>query len=417
MENQKTKISKSALKLSLLCALVYFTAYLGRLSYSANIVMVIEAFQIDKATAGIVGTCLFISYGVGQVVNGLLCKFYNPKYSITISLVLSACCNIAVSLVKVNFVYIYVYWFINGYAQSILYSSIIRLLNRNIASVYIRKAIVVMSFPVSVGTFSIYGISALFRAINISYNAVFVVASVLMIVVAIVWFAIVDRLKEKCKVERDEIDGDVIKKDLEQRKQKNGLPKAFVGIFIMLACFAVVNNFVKDGVITWMPTILKEKYALDDALSTFLTLFLPLFAIFGSITAINLSKRIKSYVLICGIFYLIASLFIGLVILFLDLPVWIITLVCFIIVATSMSAVNNVITGIFPMTYSQTMNAGTIAGLLDGFCYVGSAITTYGLGSISDSIGGWDGIFYLLMGLCVLMVVICSVYSLILKKK
>lgn len=417
MENQKTKISKSALKLSLLCALVYFTAYLGRLSYSANIVMIRDAFSIDKATAGVVGTCLFVSYGVGQVVNGLLCKYYNPKYSITISLVLSSICNIALSLITQTFFYVYVFWFINGFAQSILWSSIIRLLNRNIASIYLRKAIVVMSFPVSVGTFSIYGISALFSALTISYKAVFVVASVLMMVMAIVWIINVDKLKAKCKSERDELDGEAIKKDLEERKERKGFPKGFVGIFVMLACFAVVNNFVKDGVITWMPTILKEKYLLDDALSTFLTLFLPLFAVFGSITAVNLSKNIKSYVLICGMFYLMASVFIGLVILFLDLPIWIITLVCFIIVATSMSAVNNVITGIFPMTYSQTMNAGTMAGLLDGFCYVGSAITTYGLGSISDNIGGWDGIFYLLMGLCVLMVVICSVYSLIFKKK
>ena len=61
MEMQKTKISKSAFKLALLCALVYFVAYLGRLSYSANIVMIREEFQIDKATAGVVGTCLFIS--------------------------------------------------------------------------------------------------------------------------------------------------------------------------------------------------------------------------------------------------------------------------------------------------------------------------------------------------------------------
>ena len=63
------KISKSAGLLAILCAVVYFSAYVGRLSYSANISMVCDFFSVNNGTAGIAGTCLFVSYGVGKVIS------------------------------------------------------------------------------------------------------------------------------------------------------------------------------------------------------------------------------------------------------------------------------------------------------------------------------------------------------------
>ena len=57
------KFNKSAILLIVLCAIVYFVAYIGRLSYSANIAMVCKYYTvngaiIDNGTAGIVGTCI-----------------------------------------------------------------------------------------------------------------------------------------------------------------------------------------------------------------------------------------------------------------------------------------------------------------------------------------------------------------------
>ena len=199
MENtvKTQKLNRSALMLIVICAVVYFVAYVGRLSYSANIAMVckyytINGVTIDNGTAGIVGTCLFASYGAGQVINGLLCKRYNPRFSITIALLGSAVMNFLVAMVSSDgFYYICVFWLLNGFFQSILWSSIIRLLNLNLPKNLFRLAILIMSFPVSLGTFSIYGISALFSVFNISFKGVFVVAAVLMGVVAIVWFIVV----------------------------------------------------------------------------------------------------------------------------------------------------------------------------------------------------------------------------------
>ena len=64
--------------LILLCCLVYSFAYAGRYSYSANIGSIIDFYGITRAEAGVVSTFFFFSYGVGQLLNAFLCKFY-PK--------------------------------------------------------------------------------------------------------------------------------------------------------------------------------------------------------------------------------------------------------------------------------------------------------------------------------------------------
>ena len=61
------------------------------------------------------------------------------------------------------------------------------------------------------------------------------------------------------------------------------------------------------------------------------------------------------------------------------------------------------------------MNAGLIAGLLDAFCYVGSAITTFGLGSVSD-VWGWNAVFYLMLELCALMMLVAILFPVADKK-
>ena len=417
----KTKANKKAGLLIILCALAYFVAYIGRLSYSANIAMVCKYYTvnnvlIDNATAGLVGTCLFASYGAGQVINGLLCKKYNTKYSIFIGLFGSALMNFLVALTPKNqFYFICAFWLINGFSQSILWSSIIKALNQNLPRKMLKVAVLVMSFPVTLGTFSIYGISALFSALNITFRAVFIVASALLLIIAIIWFLFLDKIKAQClSQDEEEEEVKVVANDKKQTSTINA--KSFVQLFCLLAVFAIANNFVKDGITTWMPRILEDNYSLGQSISTFLTLFLPLVAVFGATIAVLIYNRVKGIVLTCGALYGVSALLMTAVVFLLDLPIWIITLICFMLVSMCMSGVNNVLTALFPITCPKNYNVGLVAGLIDGFCYLGSAITTYALGSVSESLG-WNAVFYILLGVCLLMIILCIIYAISTKIK
>ena len=70
MKNKK----KLENQLILLCWLVYTCSYIGRLSYNSNINQIGNEFNLTYGQTGLVTTFFFFAYGIGQVVNGFLCK-------------------------------------------------------------------------------------------------------------------------------------------------------------------------------------------------------------------------------------------------------------------------------------------------------------------------------------------------------
>ena len=50
------------------------------------------------------------------------------------------------------------------------------------------------------------------------------------------------------------------------------------------------------------------------------------------------------------------------------------------------------------------VNSGLVAGLLNGFCYLGSTLSSYGLGLIADNFG-WSAVFWVLLAVCSLVCV------------
>jgi sugar phosphate permease len=58
------------------------------------------------------------------------------------------------------------------------------------------------------------------------------------------------------------------------------------------------------------------------------------------------------------------------------------------------------------------VNSGLVAGILNGFCYVGSTISDYGLGAVQEATGSWSSVFYVLMFACLAVVLVAGIFTL-----
>lgn len=427
MENVVDKKNKDkSLLMIFICWLVYTTAYLGRYSFNSNITLIIESFNTSKAEAGIIGTCFFFAYGVGQVVNGLLCKKYNKRFALSVALIVSSILNLAVFL-GVPFVLYKYLWLINGAVQSILWPSLVCVVAESISKKYINKSIIVMSTTTPLGTLVVYGLSSVL-ALSGSFKWSFLVASIMMVIVAIVWATCyvkpqkqVENLENVATENQGEnvdqtkaLQGKGENKNKDKAKSK--LPTAVIILAGIMAFCAVANNLIKDGLQTWVPDILKSNFNLSDSLSIILTVFLPLVGIFGAIFSTFLYKYIKDFVFISGLlFFGSVGCILG-VLFLLNGSLWILVLCLFAITVMLMHGINNVITNMFPLYLCKSNDAGKISGILNGFCYLGSTISSYGLGFISD-MGGWNSVFIFLLGVCIIPVFMTIIYSLIKLKK
>lgn len=409
-KNIKKPVDKRQWLLVALCWAIYTASYLGKYCYNANKSVIMSYFSIDKATAGLVGTCFFIAYGAGQVVNGLLCKKYNIRFVVFGSLLISACCNAAMAFCDEFAVLKYV-WFINGATLSVLWPTLVRLLSETLSDDYCPRAVVVMGTSVAVGTFITYGISAAFNAgigSSVSYKYAFLTAIICLPVIALVWNFAYPKLVGKGKAEKEEntIEPQTIKAPIEKKKIGSSLMISLV----ILAFFAVVTNLVKDGLTTWIPKILEDTYEMPSYLSILLTLFLPMLALFGTAVAVRLNKNIPDTVDLCAIAFAFIGILMGAVMLFANLSAAVMIL-CLSLVSLSTSAINNAVTSMFPLYHKAEINSGMAAGVLNGFCYIGSALSDYGLGLIAD-LSGWNAVFIVLCvasEVCVLIAIIRAI--------
>ena len=393
------KNKSQAVFLIFLVWLVYTISYLGKLNYSANITQIIEFYDITKAQAGVVPAFFFFSYGIGQVVNGLFCKKYNIKWMVFISLFISASINLVIA-VSSDFSIMKWLWLINGFALSILWPTLVRLLAEVLPQKKLATSSVVMGATVASGTLLVYGLSSIFAMFN-TFKLSFYAAGFSVILVAILWLFFYNKAVKNAKKEKDQEEPEMQTKQevVDQQHQEVGQRKLLLTSIYILCFYAIGVNLIKDGLTTWVPSILKEEFFMSDSLSILLTLFLPVLAVFGNTYALRMHKKIPDYVTHCVVAFAMIAVLVGVIIGSLTLELVSFMLVGLVAANFLASSLNSLLTSFFPLFMRGKVNSGLFAGVINGFCYLGSAISSYGLGAIADHFG-WTSVFWVLIGFC-----------------
>lgn len=370
-----------------LCWLTYTAAYFGRYSYHSNITSVIATYGVSHAQAGLVATCFFFAYGAGQVIHGVLCHRYPKQWIVPLALWASAAINAAV-FCGVPFGALKYLWLGNGLLQSILWPSLMLVMGQDLDQAHMKRAIVWMG-TCTLGTFAAYGLNSVFAFWG-NFRLSFVFSAALMAAVGLLWLTLFRPAKTQMSVKTEK------KADV-----KRGRVSAAVLFLIAVLCiFAVTNNFVKDGALTWVPSILKETYRLSDGGSLALTTLINVVSIFGALTAVFLNRFIKNHITLTASLFAAAAVLIGLILCVMRVSVWPVV-VLFGPVVLLMHTINNAVTTVAPLMLRDKINPGRISGIINGCCYLGSTVSSYVLGLFADRYG-WIYVFLLFTVLCAL---------------
>lgn len=413
MKQSSNRMKSKALLLIFLGWLVYSTSYLGKVNYSANITQIIDFYGVTKTQAGTVPTFFFFAYGIGQVFNGIFCKKYNIKWTIFFSLMTSAVINLTVA-VSTSFDIIKWLWMINGFVLSILWPTLVRLLSDVLPQKVLGTSSVVMGTTVATGTLVIYGLSSIFAAFK-QFKLSFYTAGVAVVIVSVVWLILYNKAESNAKSEKDCEEVVQAKTNEAQSEQLHNENKTSEAKLLLTAicvlCFCAVGvNLIKDGLTTWVPSILKDEFSMSDSLSILLTLLLPILAVFGNAYALKVHNKIPDYINHCTVIFVAIAVFIGIIIGSLAMELVVFMLVGLVVVNFLASSLNSLITSIFPLFMRGKVNSGFIAGILNGFCYLGSTISSYGLGAIADNFG-WIAVFWTLIAFCVIVFAVWGGYT------
>lgn len=380
--------------LIVIACLVYSFAYTGRYSYNANIAPIMAFYNVTRAEAGLTGTFFFFAYGAGQLIHAIFCRFYPRKYIIPGVLGVSAILNIAV-FCGVPFGAIKYLWLLNGICQSVLWPTLVLVLSDTMDSVMMKRAVFAMSLTVVIGTVISYGGSAIFNLFDL-FRGAFLLGAVLMLAIGIAWLIGYDvlTLENAGLAEAHAASSEATTAGGGSRKRAaNG---ALIGLFAVCGLFMAVDNFVKDGLNTWTPVILKERFGVGDSLSIVLTVALPFCGVFGAMLALRMNRKIKDFRALSGSLLLLLSVCICGILLSMKLESMALTVAFLGVVSCFAHGINSIMTSIMPFAMRDKVNPGFLAGLMNSAGYVGSTASAYGLGVIADRTD-WNTVMYILL--------------------
>lgn len=380
--------------LIVIACLVYSFAYTGRYSYNANIAPIMAFYNVTRAEAGLTGTFFFFAYGAGQLIHAIFCRFYPRKYIIPGVLGVSAILNIAV-FCGVPFGAIKYLWLLNGICQSVLWPTLVLVLSDTMDSVMMKRAVFAMSLTVVIGTVISYGGSAIFNLFDL-FRGAFLLGAVLMVAIGIAWLIGYDVLtvENAGLAEAHAASSEATTAGGGSRKRAaNG---ALIGLFAVCGLFMAVDNFVKDGLNTWTPVILKERFGVGDSLSIVLTVALPFCGVFGAMLALRMNRKIRDFRALSGSLLLLLSVCICGILLSMKLESMVLTVAFLGVVSCFAHGINSIMTSIMPFAMRDKVNPGFLAGLMNSAGYVGSTASAYGLGVIADRTD-WNTVMYILL--------------------
>ncbi len=217
-------------KMFWLCAITYIIALFGRMSYSAVMVALIANGSMDEAQAGLIGTALFVVYGVSQIFSGLIGDRISPKKMIFVGLIGSGILNLIMGLTG-QYAVMLVVWALNGLFQSTMWSPIARIFAEQMPPDERKKCCNNIAVTYPLATILAYVLATvLLTAWN--WRGVFLLAGCMIIITGINWMIRMSWFEKQIETS-DEIE--VIELQPKQTQKKENMLRLLLLSGIVLA--------------------------------------------------------------------------------------------------------------------------------------------------------------------------------------
>ena len=391
--------SRTDLRVVFLLVLGYSCAYLGRLDMGASILPMSKSLGWTNEALGSIVSCFFVAYACGQLASGILAHFFDPFWSFGLALAGSALCNLAVPFAP-SPAAMRAIWFANGAAQSLLWCSLVKAMAQRVSERAMPRAIVCVCATLPIGSVAAF-VAAAAGAPSGFWQGTFFLAAAGLGVSAALWFRL---FRFPAPPDGAPAAHAAAKSYPRATRFAGGAgaaaegpgrwPVAALVGATALSCGAC--GYLRDGLSTWAPKVLRDAFGLPESLSILLTLVLPFVGLAGAFLNKRFHERQPLVSAMTTLCFAVGTAFAALALLGIGLPSLAIAVVAFAGVYLAMVMVTNAITSIFCLAYRRIFDAALVAGIVDTVCYIGSSLATWSLGRAADAGRGWTPVFAML---------------------
>ena len=339
-----------------LCYIAYVGIYAARLNLSMASPVMITQNVLTEVQYGFIGSVFFVTYACGRLLNGVIGDRTAPWVMITAGLLLTGTGNLLLGILP-PYAVILLLWCVNAYAQSMLWSSLLRTMTGLYGKEKADKKVPILVSSVSVG--NIAGIVLCTWLVEkVSLRAAFIVPGALTVLLGLATAVVLRTVPEGPKPE----------------KQKFAVAEFFRDKKIRgMLLPALLHGVIKDNIGAWMALYFVCRYQIDLESSALFVLLIPTVGMVGRLLypfCYRLSGYRENLISLLGF---IACGALAVVMCCSPGSPWV-AAVCLSLIYALVSMINTSILSMFPLQFADKNMVSSVSGVADFATYLGAGI-------------------------------------------
>lgn len=412
MENVQSKSTRKKLSIIVfLCCAGYFVSYITRKNLNTAILPITKQTSFTETQLGTVAAALSITYGIGQIISGILADKFKPQNVVFAGLLLASVCNAVFPLFD-SIVAFTIIWAINGFGQAMFWPAMVKIIAEYLSPFKYKMACSHISTASQLATVALYPMVSLITA-HLSFAWVFYVAAIAGIIMSVVWIIAYNAVIKGCeKYHKEVVADDSATIEGAEPKQKIKLAPIMISCgMITILLGIILQGCLRDGITDWIPNLISSAGNDDTSKVIFQSTLLPLFSI--AVTYLGTfvyTKFFKNELKAATLFFIIATVLIGVLFVLNKFSPEDLSIVKIIVAALAvglMHCINLALISYVPAHFGRYNAVASLSGLTNAFTYVGSAIATQITPIVASSFG-WNAAVLLWLGISLCGVLVCA---------
>ena len=374
-----------------LCWTSYVAAYLLRLNFSVAIPLLVLGQGYTNTQMGMLSGLYFLTYTCGQLLNGMLGDHLDSKKFLVSGLTLSMICNIGCGLSR-DLTVLGICWIVNGYAQSMLWGPIIRTLSLWFEPEKNGRVSFCMGLCTVVGYGAAWTVASVMGEF-VGWRAVFLAPAAPVLVMVLVLLAKFQSSPQQGKDSQDIGGTNRDSNDKEPERFKVAFGKYLLVTHMpILLVMAVCLGIIREGISSWLPTLLKQSKAFPDSVVWLVPLIIPIVSLLGLLAIQKVIRRMNSDTgkALIRIFPVLGVLS-ALLCLLSGVHIWYVLMIMVLLMAVTQGT-TQIFSSLVPFQLASWGHVSKTAGILDFSIYCGAAVSTSVIGMLLDKYS-WNAVY------------------------
>lgn len=395
---EKNSPVRNAFLIGGLCAVAYLAAYIARNVLGTVSPQMIENGILTESQIGTLSSIYFISYAVGQLINGAIGDKIKAKYMISFGLLLAGISNGLFSSFTNSLPVASVAYGLTGFFLSMIYGPMTKLVAENTNPIYAARCSLGYTFSSFLGS-PLAGVLAMF----LLWDAVFMASSIALIMMGILCFLVFSLFEKEGIITYGRYCPPA-----ENRKVGSGIQQLLQHHILKFTFVSILTGVVRTTVVFWLPTYLSQYLGFSPETAALLFTVSTLVISLSTFVAVFLYERLgrdmnrpiliafTSSALLFGALY------------FLKVPV--LNILCIVLAILASNCAASVLWSYYCPSLRDTGLVSGATGFLDFVSYMAASISSALFANAVPAIG-WKNVILIWFGLMVLGVVVALPYK------